>query len=334
MFNNWMSYFLPGLAFGGALEFSKVYLPKVIIAQMKLQDFHMMRVFITASGAGAILILILEYLGRFKRSAKPAASFGLVSKFEANVLGGAMVGIGMAVTGACPGTVIVQVAAGISNTMSTLMGALFGSWLHAYSGISSLAPCNIDDSLTTLDAKAKLPFSVVALMYGLCSAAVVSILPQQQIGYSSGVFSITGGIAIAFAQLLTMELTTRPIGVSSAYQEVTTNFLALFSSDKGDSNVNLWQWRSYKSTIFASGIFVGSYIALQLEDQSSITLSDVSTSSIGNFLGGAIMVLGARIAGGCTSGHGISGLSQMAVSSFFTVASMFTAGILAGQILS
>ena len=34
------------------------------------------------------------------------------------------------------------------------------------------------------------------------------------------------------------------------------------------------------------------------------------------FLGGAIMVLGARIAGGCTSGHGISGTLQLAVQSW------------------
>lgn len=34
------------------------------------------------------------------------------------------------------------------------------------------------------------------------------------------------------------------------------------------------------------------------------------------FLGGAIMVFGARVAGGCTSGHGISGALQLAVQSW------------------
>jgi hypothetical protein len=33
------------------------------------------------------------------------------------------------------------------------------------------------------------------------------------------------------------------------------------------------------------------------------------------FLGGAVMIFGARLAGGCTSGHGISGTLQLAVSS-------------------
>ncbi len=45
------------------------------------------------------------------------------------------------------------------------------------------------------------------------------------------------------------------------------------------------------------------------------------------FLGGAIMLFGARMAGGCTSGHGISGSLQFSVSSWIFFASFFTAGI-------
>ncbi|BCS32972.1 hypothetical protein TBR22_A21960 [Luteitalea sp. TBR-22] len=45
------------------------------------------------------------------------------------------------------------------------------------------------------------------------------------------------------------------------------------------------------------------------------------------FLGGALMVFGARLAGGCTSGHCISGGLQLAVSSFVFTAVLFVAGI-------
>ena len=47
----------------------------------------------------------------------------------------------------------------------------------------------------------------------------------------------------------------------------------------------------------------------------------------GAFLGGAILLFGARLAGGCTSGHGISGGLQLAVSSWTFIGSMFVAGI-------
>ena len=45
------------------------------------------------------------------------------------------------------------------------------------------------------------------------------------------------------------------------------------------------------------------------------------------FLGGALLLYGARMAGGCTSGHGISGGLQLAVSSYLFMAAMFAAGI-------
>jgi len=45
------------------------------------------------------------------------------------------------------------------------------------------------------------------------------------------------------------------------------------------------------------------------------------------FAGGAILLFGARMAGGCTSGHGISGGLQLAVSSWTFFMSMFASGV-------
>lgn len=45
------------------------------------------------------------------------------------------------------------------------------------------------------------------------------------------------------------------------------------------------------------------------------------------FIGGFILIFGARMAGGCTSGHGISGGLQLAVSSWTFFISMFISGI-------
>lgn len=48
---------------------------------------------------------------------------------------------------------------------------------------------------------------------------------------------------------------------------------------------------------------------------------------IAAFAGGAILLFGARMAGGCTSGHGISGGLQLAVSSWTFFFSMFSSGV-------
>jgi uncharacterized membrane protein YedE/YeeE len=51
------------------------------------------------------------------------------------------------------------------------------------------------------------------------------------------------------------------------------------------------------------------------------------------FAGGFIMLFGARIADGCTSGHGLSGMAQLAVSSSVAVAAMFAGGILTAMLM-
>ncbi|MFI4859841.1 MAG: YeeE/YedE thiosulfate transporter family protein [Phycisphaerales bacterium JB063] len=54
---------------------------------------------------------------------------------------------------------------------------------------------------------------------------------------------------------------------------------------------------------------------------------------LGAFVGGVLLLLGARLAGGCTSGHGISGGLQLAVSSYLFMAGMFASGIAAAMLL-
>lgn len=51
------------------------------------------------------------------------------------------------------------------------------------------------------------------------------------------------------------------------------------------------------------------------------------------FVGGFILIFGARMAGGCTSGHGISGSLQLAVSSWTFFACMFLSGVVVAGLL-
>jgi len=51
------------------------------------------------------------------------------------------------------------------------------------------------------------------------------------------------------------------------------------------------------------------------------------------FAGGAMMAVGARIAGGCTSGHGISGALQLSVGSWVALICFFIGGIATAMLL-
>jgi len=54
---------------------------------------------------------------------------------------------------------------------------------------------------------------------------------------------------------------------------------------------------------------------------------------VGAFLGGIVAMFGARLAGGCPSGHGLSGLMQLSVSGFLAMAGFFGVGVLVANLV-
>jgi len=112
-----------GILFGFALEKSKVYLPSFIIGQMNFTYFVMIKVFFTAIAVGMFIMALLQ-------------SIGVVIEFTSysylrSIVGGTIMGLGVALAGACPGTVVVQVSAGYKRAFITILGALSGAIFYA-----------------------------------------------------------------------------------------------------------------------------------------------------------------------------------------------------------
>ena len=61
--------------------------------------------------------------------------------------------------------------------------------------------------------------------------------------------------------------------------------------------------------------------------------ASIALRGIIGFTGGVLMAFGARLAGGCTSGHGIRGTLQLNAGSWLTVVCMFIAGIATAMLL-
>ena len=59
----------------------------------------------------------------------------------------------------------------------------------------------------------------------------------------------------------------------------------------------------------------------------------ISTRAWGAFFGGIVTIFGARLAGGCPSGHGLSGLMQMSLSGFVAMAGFFTGGMIVAHMV-
>jgi len=59
----------------------------------------------------------------------------------------------------------------------------------------------------------------------------------------------------------------------------------------------------------------------------------VGVRAAGAILGGIVAMIGARMAGGCPSGHGLSGLMQLSVSGFLAMAGFFGGGVLVARLV-
>jgi uncharacterized protein len=98
-----------------------------------------------------------------------------------------------------------------------------------------------------------------------------------------------------------------------------------------------WQW------MFVIGIFFGSMLA-SLTDGSFRWQSvpdmwnrkfgpSLSGRGLAAFGGGVIAMFGARLAGGCPSGHGLSGTLQLAVSGILSLICFFISGFFTARLI-
>jgi hypothetical protein len=61
--------------------------------------------------------------------------------------------------------------------------------------------------------------------------------------------------------------------------------------------------------------------------------NSTAVRATGAFLGGVVAMFGVRLAGGCPSGHGLSGLMQLSVSGFLAMAAFFGAAVVAAHLI-
>ena len=135
-----------------------------------------------------------------------------------------------------------------------------------------------------------------------------------------------------------------PIGVSGTYPRMIGAILGELTPEYAAANPYLVKMGSVlkPETFLLIGLLIGGFVssrfgrartaAPRLEMVHAGEKSDFARYRDA-FLGGFLIIVGARIAGGCTSGHIISGITQLSVSGFIFAAGVFASGIATAKLL-
>ncbi len=155
------------------------------------------------------------------------------------------------------------------------------------------------------------------------------------------------GIVIGLLQVPAFLLVETALGASSSYVTVGGLLASLVDPAIGRidyvarhlaaTGKNWWQ------VALVAGIAIGAFASMRLSGARRHAISPAWGRALASrssgvryavaFIGGFIMLFGARLADGCTSGHGLSGVAQLAVSSTVAVAAMFAGGIATALLL-
>lgn len=114
-----------GIAFGWLLERGRVLDYNVIVNQLRLRDFTVLKVMLTAIVVGGIGVFVLVQMGQARWHLRDANMGGVV-------LGGLLFGVGMALYGYCPGTGFAAAATGRTHALVGVLGMLAGGIAYAY----------------------------------------------------------------------------------------------------------------------------------------------------------------------------------------------------------
>jgi hypothetical protein len=154
------------------------------------------------------------------------------------------------------------------------------------------------------------------------------------------------GAGIGILSWIAFGVAKDPLGVTTAYARTASLFAVPVLGKAAVAANSYWKQKPFAldyGVLFLVGMFVGAFLValftrgLKVETVSEAWKQRFGASAgvrmVAAFVGGAMVMYGARMAGGCTSGHGISGTMQMALSSWVFLIVMFAAGTLSSGLL-
>lgn len=184
----------------------------------------------------------------------------------------------------------------------------------------------------------------ICLAHPILASAADSPDPKQ---FEPAAWSpyLVGGL-LGVLTWLTFYFSDKPVGASSFYATIAgkigmlvapkhTKSLAYFKD-----NPPKFGWEAVFVLATIVGGFIAAFTGGEFNNQwvpdmwaAKFGADSLPVRAAAALGGGILMAFGARMAGGCTSGHGISGTLQLNVASWIAVISFFVGGIILANIV-
>lgn len=187
---------------------------------------------------------------------------------------------------------------------------------------------------------------LATLLLALPASAMAADFGVRSTDYDGGAWSpYVVGAGIGVLSWLTFYFADKAIGASSAYATFA-GFIGKLVARKHTETLAYYQTNPPRfgwGFVFVISTVLGGFIAAwtggEIRNEWLHPMwvdrfgDSIALRGFIGFVGGVLMAFGARLAGGCTSGHGISGTLQLDAGSWLTVACMFIAGIATAMLL-
>lgn len=324
---------------------SGVLMPSAVGLQMVFRSFVILKLFLSAVGSSMLVQCLLsvvqpaqfEDTRHFSESAKG---------YYRQIIGSLILGVGMAMAGSGPTLLpgqLVALAPGVVLAVGAIAGAALFSVLDKPMFHTDCAPVMIRN---TLDHHAKSSYAAIAAPVGtlLVAGALATefFFPQRRdlvgapFATANGDLSwlfhpIAAGIVVGLNQIPLRCIAG--IGQGGSYSVmVLSNLLtggrvaknaALDGSIEGAGQL-VYVWGGTAAGALAAYVTSGPALTTLYR---GIPWPTSASSAAPLFLGSALMVFGARVAKGCTCGHGITGFSELSLHSIVAAACIFAGGI-------
>lgn len=321
-----------GFLFGLTLQYASLNKFNVISGMATLDNLTVAKAIAVAVGLGAILINIEIGVDMASYHVKPLILGGLI-------FGGILFGAGMAILGYCPGTLAISLGEGSLDALLGIIGGILAGVVYTLvlPSLQGILGPNLGSFSLRTALDGNLAFYLLVFLIGALFIGVAFVLNKAE--KSTNYRWLISGIALAVLNVIVFSkfASDRPIGASTTYPYVGDALAGLTQNEYFTKIQKPGNWE----LIFLSGAFLAGLIGSLLQKKFEFRLvyenwekykgTSKTQRAFWAFAGGFLLIFGARMAGGCTSGHVLSGGMQLAFSSLLFAAVVFASLLLTGK---